>query len=64
MISPISDFPCYKPLIPYPLLPLPFASMRVLLHPLTHSCLTALASPYAGASNLHRTKGSPPIDVR
>jgi hypothetical protein len=40
-----------------PLSPLPFASMRVLLHPFTHSCLTALASPYAGASSCHRTKG-------
>ena len=48
MISPISDFPCYKPLIPYPLSPLPFASMRVLLHPLTHSCLTPLSSPMPG----------------
>ena len=38
---------------------LPFTSMRVLLHPLTHSCLTTLASPYAGASSLHRTKGLP-----
>ena len=32
--------------------PLPFASMRVLLYPFTYSCLTPLASPYAGASNL------------
>ena len=32
--------------------PLPFASMRVLLHPFTHSCLTPLASPYAGAPSL------------
>jgi hypothetical protein len=36
---------------------LPFASMRVFLHPLTHSCLSTLTSPYAGASNLHRNKG-------
>jgi hypothetical protein len=32
--------------------------------PLTHSCLTTLASPYAGASNLRRTKASHPIDFR
>jgi hypothetical protein len=31
--------------------------MRLLFHPFLHSCLTTLASPYAGASNLHRTKG-------
>jgi len=37
--------------------PILFASMRVLFHPLTNSCLTALASPYAGALNFHRTKG-------
>ena len=29
----------HRPLIPSPLSPLPFASMRVLVHPLTHSCL-------------------------
>jgi hypothetical protein len=33
--------------------------MRVFPCPLTHSCLTALASPYAGASSLHRTNGLP-----
>jgi hypothetical protein len=37
-----------KPSIP----PSPPASMRVLLHPPIHSCLTALAFPYAGASSL------------
>ena len=31
--------------------------LRVLLHPLSHSHLTALAAPYAGASNLHKMKG-------
>ena len=30
----------------------PFASMRVLLYPLTHSCLIPLAYPYAGVSSL------------
>jgi hypothetical protein len=39
--------------------PLPFASMRVLLHPLIHTCLSALEFPYAEASSLHRTKGLP-----
>ena len=32
------------------------ASMRVLPHPATHSCLTNLAFLYTGASSLHRTK--------
>ena len=36
----------------HPLFPLPFASVRVLLHPFTHSCFTPLASPYTGASSL------------
>jgi hypothetical protein len=39
----------HNPSIPLP----PFASIRVLLHPLTHSRLTALASPYTRASILH-----------
>jgi hypothetical protein len=33
--------------------------MRVFPHVPTHSHLTALASPYTGASSLHRTKGLP-----
>ena len=41
---------------PYPIPTYP-ASVRVLPHPPTHFCLTALAFPYAGASSLHRTKG-------
>ena len=50
MITPFLVFP---PQPPHPIsLSLPFASMRVLLHPLTHSCLTTLASPYTGASSL------------
>ena len=53
---PLLSLPSTKPPIP---LPFPFASIRVLLHPPTHSCLTALESPYAGASSLHRTKGLP-----
>ena len=45
-----------QPTIQSPLYTLPFASMRVILHPLTHSHLTALASSSAGASSLYRTK--------
>jgi hypothetical protein len=59
-----SELLLHKPPIPPPLFPLPFASMWMLLHLLTHSCLTTLASPYAGPSSLHKTKASPPIDVR
>ena len=44
---------------PITLLSLSFAPIRVLLHPLTHFCLTALASPYAGASAFPRTKCFP-----
>jgi hypothetical protein len=42
----------------YPITPYP-ASMWVLPHPLTHSCLTALAFLYTDASSLQRTKGLP-----
>jgi hypothetical protein len=44
--------------------PFPFSAIRVLLYPLTHSHLNPLASPYAGTSSLHRTKGLPSIDDR
>lgn len=40
-------------------LPLPFVSMKVLPHSFTLPCPTAPASPYFGASNLHRNKGLP-----
>ena len=40
-------------------IPLPFASVRVLLYPLTDSNFTPLASPHAGAWSLHRPKGLP-----
>ena len=40
----------------YPSSPLKH-SMRVLLLPLTHSHITALASPYNWAPSLHKTKG-------
>jgi hypothetical protein len=35
------------------------ASISVLPHPCTHSCLTALIFSYAGALILHRIKGLP-----
>jgi hypothetical protein len=57
---PTSRLPIHQPPHPtYTLFPLPFASMRVLLHPATLSCPTAPAFPYTGASNLHRTKSLP-----
>jgi hypothetical protein len=42
-----------------------FASKRVLPHPPTHCLLTPPASPFTGASSLHRTKCllSPPIEA-
>ena len=60
MLSPCPVSPLQNP---YPITPYR-ASMRVLLHPSTHSCLNALAFLYPGASSLHRTKGLPPIDTR
>ena len=55
----IFPFLATPPQPPHPtsLSSLAFGSMSVLLHPFTHSRLTALASPYAGASSLYRTKG-------
>ena len=51
----LSSFPGSPLQLSYPTPPYS-ASMRVPLHPPTHSCLTALAFLYTGASNLHRTK--------
>ena len=50
----ISSFQVTLPKSPHLILPcsLHFASMRVLLNPLTHSRLTTLTSPYARASSL------------
>jgi hypothetical protein len=56
-------YPCFQCMTPIPSA-FPFASLRMLLHPLTHSHLIALESPYNGTSSLHRTKGPPPIDSR
>jgi hypothetical protein len=59
-------FKCY-PLSRSPLqnpLPSPPASVRVLLHPSSHSCLPALAFPYTGALNPLRPRAVPPTDVQ
>ena len=53
-----SPFPVSPPQTPYLLLPNP-ASIRVLPHLPTHSCLSTIAFPYPGSSSLHRTKGLP-----
>ena len=54
MLSPFSVHPLRE--TPYPILPPP-ASMRVFLHPPTHSHLPTLNSPTLGhLSSLHRTK--------
>jgi hypothetical protein len=54
-VIPLSGYPSANPdpIPPYP------ASLRVLPHPLTLSCLTVLAFLFFGASSLHRTKGFP-----
>jgi hypothetical protein len=51
----LSQFPSANPSS----LLLPPASMKMLPHPPTHSCLTTLASFYSGASSLDRVKGLP-----
>ena len=53
---PLPSYPTIA--LPIPHLPsiLPFVCMRVLPQPPTLSCLTAVASPYAGASNFSGTK--------
>ena len=51
----LSPFPVSPPQVPYPLLP-PSASMRVLPHLPTHSCLSSLVFTYPGSSSLHRNK--------
>lgn len=55
MLSPFPVSACKPPnsILPYP------ASMRVLLHLLTHSYFTSLAFLYTETSSLHRTKGRP-----
>ena len=54
----LSPFLVSPPQAPHSLLPSP-ASMRVLPHVPTHSCLSGLVFPYPGSSSLHRTKGLP-----
>ena len=54
----LSLFLVSPPQIPYTI-SLPPASLRELPQQPTHSCLSTLAFPYAGASSLHRTKGNP-----
>ena len=63
MVSHFLAIPSPTP-IPHPLSPLPFACMRLLLHPPTLSCPTAPASPHAGASISPGPRASPPIAVR
>jgi hypothetical protein len=57
----IFPFQVTLPQIPNPISPLPlsFASMRVLLYPLTQSHLTTLAYPYTGALSYYRTNDLP-----
>ena len=52
----LSPFLVSPPQAPYPFL-LPPASIRVLLYLPTNFCLSSLAFPYPGSSNLHRTNG-------
>jgi hypothetical protein len=52
----LSPFQISPPETPYPI-PISPASIRVCLHPSTHSCLPDLAFPYTGASNPLRPKG-------
>jgi hypothetical protein len=51
----LSPFPVSPPQTPYPIPP-PHCFYEGAPPP-THSCLTALVSPYTGALNLHRAKG-------
>jgi len=63
-ISKLSPFPVSPP---QPHIPVssPICLSRVLLHTLTHSCLTALASPPTlGHRAFTGPRASPPIDVR
>ena len=49
----------FSPLQTHILSPVPFASIRVLFYPTPNSHLITLASPFIGASSLHRTKHLP-----
>ena len=59
MISPFPVTPTHTQPHPISSLSFPFASIKVLLQAFSHSCLTAPASSYSRASNLHRTKSLP-----
>lgn len=50
-------------LVPHAI-PLLFASKRVLLHALNHSCLTVLKSPYLAHQAFTRPSTSPPTEGR
>jgi hypothetical protein len=54
-VIPLPRFPSTNPIspTPYP------DSMRVLPHPPTHFCLSALAFPYPGSFSFHMTKWFP-----
>jgi hypothetical protein len=52
-ISNLSPFLVSPPQTPHPIT-FPFAFKMVLSHPPTHFCLTPLASPFVGATILHR----------
>jgi hypothetical protein len=53
IVSPFQSFPPQSPITSY----LPHASVRVLHYLPSHSCVSILAFPYFGSSNLHRIKG-------
>ena len=55
----ISPFLVSTTQTPLPMSPLPFTSMRVLLHPHKHSCLNTLTSPLLGHQASTGTTASP-----
>jgi len=63
MISSLPVTPPQLP-IPSPRSTLPFASVRVLLHPLTHSCLCSSIFSTPGDQTHTGPRASPPLDVR
>ena len=59
----LSPFQVSPPEIPYPI-PIPRASMRVLPHPCTHSCLLPRHSPSLGDRAFTEPRASPPVDTQ